>query len=120
LTTFAKWAGHAVKRAGWKLEPRAALGILALVAGLMLLAFFYLALSSQTAVLGRRVQKMEVERTELVIDNAHLYDQIVRAASATELMHRALAAGYVTSGSVRFVPIVPREPPAFEQSRVVP
>ena len=86
----------------------------------MLLAFFYLALSSHTAVLGRRVQKMEMERTAMVIDNAHLYDQIVRAASATELMHRALAAGFVTTGTVRFVPIVSKELPVFEQSRAVP
>ena len=86
----------------------------------MLLAFFYLALSSHTAVLGRRVQKMEMERTAMVIENAYLYDQIVRAASATELMHRALDAGFVTSGTVRFVPIVSKELYVFEQSRVIP
>ena len=86
----------------------------------MLLASFYLLLSSQTAVLGRRVQKMEVERTEMVIDNAHLRDQIARAASAAELMQRALAAGFVTTGTVRFVTIVSNELQGFEQSQAVP
>jgi len=111
LTRFTKWAGHAVKRTGWNLHPRAALGGLALVIGLAFLAAFYLALSSQTAVLGRRLQEMEAERTMLVRENAHLRDQIARGASITALMQRAFAAGYVTTSTVLFIAIDPTEVP---------
>jgi hypothetical protein len=85
------------------------MGGLALVIGLAFLASFYLALSSQTSVLGRRLQQMEAERAMLVREDAHLRDQIARAASVTTLMQRAVAAGYVTTGTVVFLPIDPIE-----------
>ena len=78
MARFANWAGHAVKQTGWNLNPRAALAGLALVGGVALLAAFYLALSSQTAVLGRRLQEMEEERAQIVRENAYLRDQIAR------------------------------------------
>jgi hypothetical protein len=107
LARFSRWAGHAVKHTEWNLNPRTALSGLALVGGLALLAAFYLALSSQTAVLGRRLQEMEEERVLIIRDNAYLRDQIARAASVSELMQRALVARYVTTGTVLFVPVTP-------------
>jgi hypothetical protein len=107
LTRITEWAGHAVKRTGWNLNPRAALSGLALVGGLSLLAAFYLALSSQTAVLGRHLQEMEAARTEILRENAQLRDHIARSASVETLKQRALSAGYVTTSTVIFVPVSP-------------
>ena len=120
MARFTKWADHAVKQTGWNLDPRAALSGLALVLGLALLAAFYLALSSQTAVLGRRLQQMEEERAKMVRENAYLRDQIARTASVATLMQRALAAGYVTSGTVLFVPVTPIQVQDHEQGPAPP
>jgi cell division protein FtsB len=120
LARFANWAGHAVKQTGWNLNPRAALAGLALVGGVALLAAFYLALSSQTAVLGRRLQEMEEERAQIVRENAYLRDQIARAASATALMDRALTAGYVTSGTIYFIPVGQNQNLENEQAQAPP
>jgi hypothetical protein len=109
LTHFTKWAGHAVKQSGWRLDPRAALAGLALVAGLALLAAFYLALSSETAGLGRRLQEMEEEKQMLLQENAYLSDKIAQMASVAVMRQRALAARFVTTESVLFVPITPSE-----------
>jgi len=108
LAGLTRWAGHAVKRRGWNLNPRAVLGGLALVGALGLLAALYLALASQTAVLGRRLQEMEAERSEIARENAFLQDHIARLASIESLRERALAAGFVATGTVVFVPIEPR------------
>lgn len=99
------WSSHGVKRTGWNLDSRAALSALALVIGLSLLAGFYLTLASHTAMLGRRLQHLEAERATIVRENAHLQDQIARSASAMSMRQRAIAAGYVTTGTVVFIPI---------------
>jgi hypothetical protein len=83
------------------------MGGLALVGALGLLAALYLALASQTAVLGRRLQEMEVERSEIVRENAFLQDQIARLASVESMRARALGAGFVATGTVIFVPVDP-------------
>jgi hypothetical protein len=93
---------------------------LALVGGLALLAAFYLALTSHTAVLGRRLQDMEMEQEAIVHENAYLRDQIARAASAATLMTRALAGNFVITGTVRFVPIAPNSVQGYEQLRTPP
>lgn len=105
MTRFTKWAGHAVKQSGWRLDPRAALAGLALVAGLALLAAFYLALSSETAVLGRRLQQMEAEMEMLLRENAYLADKIAQTGSFAAMTQRALAAHFVTTETVLFVPV---------------
>jgi cell division protein FtsB len=105
LKGFTGWRTHGVKRSGRKIGPRAALSGLALVGGLALMAAFYLALASQTAVLGRHLQEMEATRAALVRENAALRDQIARAASVSHLRQRAIAAGYVTSGTVVFIDV---------------
>ena len=105
MTRLTNWAGHAVKQTGWDLNPRTALSGLALVGGLALLAAFYLALSSQTAVLGRNLQELEQERTEIVQENASLRDQIARARSVYTMMKRAVAVNYVTSSTILYMPI---------------
>ncbi len=107
---MARWVEQAVRRRGWNLNPRAALSGLALVGALALLAAFYLALSSKTAVLGRHLQELEAQRAAIVRENAHLRDAIGRAASAQEMQRRALAAGFVTTGTVVFVPVALPDP----------
>jgi hypothetical protein len=87
------------------MDPRTALGGLALVCGLALLAAFYLALSSQTAMLGRHLQEAEATRAMMMRENAYLRDQIARAASVARLRQRALAAGFVTTSTIVFVPV---------------
>jgi hypothetical protein len=109
LIRLTEWAGHGVKRTGWNLDPRAAFSGLALVSGLALMAAFYLALSSQTAVLGRHLQEMEATRSVIVRENAHLHDQIARTASVSQLRQRAIAAGFITSGTIVFLPISPTQ-----------
>jgi hypothetical protein len=105
LARLTNWAGHAVKQTGWNLNPRTALSGLALVGGLALLAAFYLALSSQTAVLGRRLQELDKEYTHMVQENASLRDQIARARAVFTMTQRALTARYVTTGTVLFLPV---------------
>jgi hypothetical protein len=104
LRRLVGWSSHGVKRSGWNIDPRTALGGLALVCGLALLAAFYLALSSQTAMLGRHLQEVEASRAMMMRENAYLRDQIARTASVAQLRQRALAAGFVTTGTVIFVP----------------
>lgn len=111
MTRFTTWAGHAAKHTGWNLNPRTALSGLALVGGLALLAAFYLALSSQTAVLGRQLEEMDATRIKIVRENVSLSDQIARDASVFELAKRAVSAGYVTTGTVLFFPIAPTPRP---------
>jgi hypothetical protein len=109
LTRFVGWASHGVKRTGWNIDPRTALSGLALVCGLALLAAFYLALSSQTAMLGRHLQEMEATRAMIVRENAYLRDRIARTASVGGLQQRAIAAGFVTTGTIVFIPIDPSQ-----------
>ena len=109
MARISRWAGHAVKQTGWNPGPRAAWGGLALVGAVALLAAFYLAVSSQTAVLGRRLEKMEEDQAMILHENAHLRDQIARASSMATMSKRALDAHFVTTGTVRFLSI------AFEQ-----
>jgi hypothetical protein len=90
------------------------------VGGLALLAAFYLALSSQTAVLGRRLQEMEEDRARIVRENATLRAQIARGAAASELMKRALAAGYVTTGTFIFIPVTSDQDVETEQPQAPP
>ncbi len=120
MTRITTWAGHAVRHTGVNLNPRAALSGLALVGGLALLTAFYLALSSQTAVLGRRLQEMEDDRARIVRQNATLLDQLAHDASASELIKRALAAGYVTTGTVIFIPVTSDQDLETEQSQAPP
>ncbi len=110
-----EWTGHGVKRTGWNLDPRAAFSGLALVCGLALMAAFYLALASQTAVLGRHLQEMEATRVVLVRENARLYDQIARAGSVSQLRQRALAAGFAPGENIVFLPIDTTEVVQAEQ-----
>ena len=105
MKRISEWAGHAVKRSGWNMGRRAALSALALVTGLALLAAFYLAISSQTAVLGRRLQRLESERAVLQRENAYLHDYLARESSFAAMRERALAEQFVTTGTVLFVPI---------------
>jgi len=60
-------------------------------------------------VLGRRLQEMEEERAVIVRENAYLQDQIARNSSVTVLWQRALEAGYVTTGTLVFIPVEPIE-----------
>ena len=117
MTRLTTWAGHAVKHTGWNLNPRAAFGGLALVSGLALLAAFYLALSSQTAVLGRQLQQLEATRVKIVRENASLMDTASRAASVSELAERAVSAGYVSSGTVLFLPTGPTPRPEQDDAQ---
>ncbi len=111
MTRLTTWAGQAVKHTGWNLNPRTAFGGLALVGGLALLAAFYLALSSQTAVLGRQLQEIEATRAKIVRENASLRDQIARDASVSKLTERAVSSGYVFTGTVHFITITPTPRP---------
>lgn len=106
MRRFVGWSSHGVKRRGWNIDPRTALSGLALVCGVALLAAFYLALSSQTAMLGRHLQEAEATRAMMMHDNAYLRDQIARTASIVRLRQRALVAGFVTTGTVVFVPVI--------------
>ncbi len=110
-----EWDGHGVRRTGRNLDPRAAFGGLALVCGLALMAAFYLALASQTAVLGRDLQELEATRVVFVRENARLYDQVARAASVSQLRQRALAAGFVPGVDIVFLPIDTTRVPEPEQ-----
>jgi cell division protein FtsB len=114
LKRFSGWSSHGVKRTGWNIDLRTALSGLALVGGVALFAAFYLALASQTAMLGRRLQEMEATRMAIVRENAHLRNQIAHAASAVESRRRALAAGFITTGTVIFV-----EVPAVESNELL-
>lgn len=102
---FTGWNTHGVKRSGQKIGPRAALSGLALVGGLALMAAFYLALASQTAVMGRHLQEMEATRAALMRENAALREQVAHAASVSRLRQRAVAAGFVSSGTVVFIDV---------------
>jgi hypothetical protein len=55
-----------------------------------------------------------------VRENAYLRDEIARTASVATLMQRALAAGYVTSGTVLFVPVAPSQVHDAEQAPASP
>jgi hypothetical protein len=114
LARLTTWAGQAVKQTGWNLNPRTAFGGLALVGGLALLAAFYLALSSQTAVLGRQLQEIEATRAKIVRENASLRDQIARDVSVSELTQRAASAGFVFTGTVHFITITPTPRPEID------
>ncbi len=120
MTRFTTWAGHTARNTGWDPSPRAALGGLALVGGLALLAAFYLALSSQTAVLGRHLQDMEYDLAQTVRENASLRAQIAHDAGASQLMKRALDAGYVTTGTVLFLPVTREQDQEIEQPQAPP
>ncbi len=93
---------------------------MALLGGLALLAALYLALSSQTAVLGRRVQDLEAERALIIRENAYLRDQIARFASVSSMTLRALTEHYVTTGTVQFLPVDPEQSQDVEQSQTPP
>jgi hypothetical protein len=80
-----------------------------LVCGVAFLAAFYLVLASQTAMLGRHLQEMEATRATIVRENASLLDRIAREASAARMRQRAFAAGFVTTGTVIFVPFDPSQ-----------
>jgi hypothetical protein len=85
------------------LDPKTGLSGLALVCGLGLLAAFYLAISSQTAVLGRDLQELEATKSALIWDNDELRQQIALNASIIDLQERALGLGFVPAENVLFL-----------------
>ncbi len=103
MTRIAEWASHGLKRTGWNLDPKTGLSGLALVCGLGLLAAFYLAISSQTAVLGRDLQELEAAKSALVWDNAELEQQIALSASVVDLQKRAVELGFAPAENVLFL-----------------
>ena len=105
MTWLHQWASHGIKRTGWEMDPTTALSGLALLVGLVLLAAFYLALSSQTAVLGRRLEALESRREALQREIARLEVEIARARSATVMEQRAQEMGFRPAQEVRFLKV---------------
>jgi len=115
MTWLHQWASHGIKRTGWEMDPTTALSGLALLVGLVLMAAFYLALSSQTAVLGRRLEALESQREALQREIARLEVEIAQARSATVMMQRAQEMGFRPAQEVHFL-AVPRWPAIAAQA----
>jgi len=90
-----EFISHCVKRDPGKLQGRATVGILIILAVLSLLGWIYLTQASYVATTSRQVQELELEKARLQQENLELMAQIADYESVGRLSGRAGELGFV-------------------------
>ena len=103
---------HCTKNSRWKLQGRSAIGVLLILVALSLLGWIYLTQASYVATTGRRVQKLEQEKTRLEQENLQLMAEIAELESVHRLAGRAAEMGFVLAsvGEAEFLVVADPSP----------
>ncbi|MBN1640582.1 MAG: hypothetical protein JXA09_05040 [Anaerolineae bacterium] len=90
---------HCVKPGRWKLQGRAALGILLLMVAVSLLGWIFLTQASHVATTSVRVQELEDEIARIEQENWQLMAEIAELESVSRLAARAEELGFVMASA---------------------
>jgi cell division protein FtsL len=103
VSGFLEWVTHGFKRGRFELNSRAAVAIFAIVVALTLVTSLYLALVSQTAAQGRRIEQLQAEVFRLQRENERTMVEIAQESAIPRLMSRARALGLAPAERVEFL-----------------
>jgi cell division protein FtsL len=104
MSDFMEWVTHGIRRGRFEMDPRTALYLFALVAGLTLVMALYLVLVSRTAACGRHIEQLQDELFRLQRENEQLEVDVARAGSISRLWERAIELGFVPAEWVEYLP----------------
>ncbi len=104
MSDFMEWVTHGIRRGRFEMDPRTALYLFALVAGLTLVVALYLVLVSRTAACGRHIEQLQDELFRLQRENEQLEVDVARAGSMSRLWERAIELGFVSAEWVEYLP----------------
>lgn len=104
MSDFMEWVTHGIRRGRFEMDPRTALYLFALVAGLTLVVALYLVLVSRTAACGRHIEQLQDELFRLQRENEQLEVDVARAGSISRLWERAIELGFVSAEWVEYLP----------------
>ncbi len=104
MSDFMEWVTHGIRRGRFEMDPRTALYLFALVAGLTLVVALYLVLVSRAAACGRSIEQLQDELFRLQRENEQLEVDVARAGSISRLWGRAIELGFVPAEWVEYLP----------------
>jgi hypothetical protein len=104
MADFMEWVTHGIRRGRLEMDPRTALYLFTLVAGLTLVVALYLVLVSRTAACGRHIEQLQDELFRLQRENKQLEVDVARAGSISRLWERAIELGFVPAEWVEYLP----------------
>lgn len=99
---------HAYRQAPWRVQRQWAGAFLLGVLALAMVSALYLDVTAQAAIVGREIQTLQVETTEIQHDNADLQTRLAELLSTDNMEARALAMGFrsAEAGEIHYL-IVP-------------
>lgn len=99
---------HAYRQAPWRVQRQWAGAFLLGVLALAMISALYLDVTSQTAILGREIQTLRADTSELQRENADLQTRLASLFSTSTMQARALAMGFrpAEAGEIHYL-VVP-------------
>jgi hypothetical protein len=85
---------HAYRQAPWRVQRQWAGAFLLGVLALAMISALYLDVTAQAAILGREIQYLRADTTEIEHANADLQTRLATLSSAESMEQRALALGF--------------------------
>jgi hypothetical protein len=102
---FVAWLADGLRSGRFDRRPQMSRSLLALVAGLVVMAAIYLTLVSTTASRGRRLEQLQAELLRLQRENEQLLVDIAEAGNVERLMTRARELGFVPAEELELLPM---------------
>lgn len=99
---------HAYRQAPWRIQRQWAGAFLLGVLALAMISALYLDVTSQTAIIGREIQTLQYDTSEMQRGNADMQTRLASLLSTRTMEARALAMGFrpAESGEIQYL-IVP-------------
>lgn len=97
--------GPLAPEVAWRLELKAALGMLLVMIATSLIGWFYLTQASSLTTTSFRIEKLRVELSRLNLRNTELKLEIARAEDLAEIEQRAHELGFQPPGQVVFLSV---------------
>jgi len=88
---------RAFREAPWRTQTQAVAVVSISLLVIAIIGGFYLTVASRAATAGRDLQRLEVQKTQLVQSNGELLAELAALRSVTRLAARAQALGYVAA-----------------------
>jgi hypothetical protein len=99
---------HAYRQAPWRIQRQWAGAFLLGVLALTMISALYLDVTSQKAIIGREIQTLQYDTSEIQRENADMQTRLASLLSTRTMKARALALGFrpAESGEIQYL-IVP-------------
>ena len=106
-TTYTNPFLRAFKQAPWRTQTQAVAAWSVTLLVVMVLGGLYLTVASRAAAAGRDLQRLEVRKAALTLENDELRAELAELRSVTRLVQRALALGFqpAQSGQIEYLAV---------------